>query len=60
MVYLASAAGVNGQVFPKTLGANLKPPPGTAFGTRLDERPAGGWNDLGPGQRFWQRPWEER
>ncbi|MBI4638499.1 MAG: SDR family oxidoreductase [Candidatus Rokubacteria bacterium] len=47
------------RIFPETLGANLKSPPGTAFGTTLDGRPAGEWKDLAPGRRAWQSPWEE-
>jgi len=41
-------------VFDKTLGAQLVPPPGVAFGTALDERPAEEWTPLGPGQRVWR------
>jgi NAD(P)-dependent dehydrogenase (short-subunit alcohol dehydrogenase family) len=47
------------QIFPATLGANLQPPPGTAFGKDLDQRPAGEWADLGGGRRLWRSPWEE-
>jgi NAD(P)-dependent dehydrogenase (short-subunit alcohol dehydrogenase family) len=47
------------EIFPATLGANLRPPPGTAFGTRLDERPAAEWTTLGRGRRFWKSPREE-
>src|SRR5438477_13238 len=45
------------RVFPQTLGANLKPPPATGFGTALDTRPAGEWTE-GDGYRFWQSPHE--
>jgi NAD(P)-dependent dehydrogenase (short-subunit alcohol dehydrogenase family) len=45
------------QVFPQTLGANLKPPSATGFGTALDERPKGEWNE-GDGYRFWHSPHE--
>jgi NAD(P)-dependent dehydrogenase (short-subunit alcohol dehydrogenase family) len=40
-------------LFPKTLGAALEPPPGVAFGTALDERPASEWSELAPGRRVW-------
>jgi NAD(P)-dependent dehydrogenase (short-subunit alcohol dehydrogenase family) len=46
------------RIFPETLGANLKPPPSTGFGTKLDERPAEEWTELAPGRRFWKSPWE--
>ena len=45
------------RVFPQTLGANLKPPPATGFGTALDTRPAGEWTE-GDRYRFWQSPHE--
>jgi NAD(P)-dependent dehydrogenase (short-subunit alcohol dehydrogenase family) len=48
------------QLFPKTLGADLKMPPSTDFGRKLTERPASEWSDLGGGRRFWQWPREER
>src|SRR5262245_9400847 len=48
------------QLFPKTLGADLKMPPSTDFGRKLAERPASEWSDLGGGRRFWQWPREER
>jgi NAD(P)-dependent dehydrogenase (short-subunit alcohol dehydrogenase family) len=48
------------QLFPKTLGAELKMPPSTDFGRKLGERPASEWSDLGGGRRFWQWPREER
>ncbi len=48
------------QLFPKTLGADLKMPPSIEFGRKLGERPAGEWSDLGGGRRFWQWPREER
>jgi len=47
-------------LFPGTLGADLKMPPGTDFGRTLHERPAAEWKDLGGGVRLWQSPWEER
>jgi NAD(P)-dependent dehydrogenase (short-subunit alcohol dehydrogenase family) len=47
-------------LFPKTLGADLRVPPGTDFGRTLDQRPAAEWTDLGDGRRFWQWPREER
>ena len=48
------------QLFPKTLGADLKPAPAVGFGRTLNERPAGEWSDLGGSVRFWQWPREER
>jgi NAD(P)-dependent dehydrogenase (short-subunit alcohol dehydrogenase family) len=42
------------EVFPKTLGAALLPPPGIGFGTALDDRPASEWMPLGPGRRAWK------
>jgi NAD(P)-dependent dehydrogenase (short-subunit alcohol dehydrogenase family) len=48
------------QLFPKTLGADLKLPPSTDFGRKLAERPQSEWSDLGAGRRFWQWPREER
>jgi len=47
------------RIFPETLGANLKAPPSTGFGTKLDERPAEEWTEIAPGRRFWKSPWEE-
>src|SRR5215217_5796132 len=47
------------ELFPRTLGARLVPPPALGFGTMLDERPAEEWSDLGGGRRSWQSPWEE-
>lgn len=47
-------------LFPKTLGADLRMPPGTDFGRTLDQRPTAEWTDLGDGRRFWQWPREER
>jgi NAD(P)-dependent dehydrogenase (short-subunit alcohol dehydrogenase family) len=47
-------------LFPGTLGADLKMPPGTDFGRTLHERPAPEWKDLGGGLRLWQSLWEER
>lgn len=48
------------QLFPTTLGGRLKLPPGTAFGTAVDQQAADEWADLGGGRRFWQSRWEER
>jgi NAD(P)-dependent dehydrogenase (short-subunit alcohol dehydrogenase family) len=48
------------KLFPKTLGADLKPAPAVGFGRTLHERPASEWSDLGGGVRFWQWPREER
>src|SRR5579859_726292 len=45
------------RVWPKTLGANLKPPPATGFGTALDARPAAEWTEA-EGYRFWHSPHE--
>jgi hypothetical protein len=45
------------RIFPQTLGANLKPPPSTGFGTALDIRPADEWTE-GEGYRFWHSPHE--
>jgi len=47
------------RLFPPTLGANLKPPLALGFGTKLDERPATEWTELGPGRRAWRSAWEE-
>jgi NAD(P)-dependent dehydrogenase (short-subunit alcohol dehydrogenase family) len=48
------------EIFPKTLGADLKMPPAVEFGRTLDQRPAGEWTTLANGVRFWQWPREER
>jgi len=48
------------QLFPKTIGADLKPAPAVGFGRTLHERPASEWSDVGKGVRFWQWPREER
>jgi NAD(P)-dependent dehydrogenase (short-subunit alcohol dehydrogenase family) len=48
------------EVFPKTLGADLRMPPAVEFGRALDQRPAGEWTTLSKGVRFWQWPREER
>jgi hypothetical protein len=48
------------ELFPKTLGADLRVPPGTEFGRTLDQRPTAEWTDLGDGCRFWQWAREER
>jgi NAD(P)-dependent dehydrogenase (short-subunit alcohol dehydrogenase family) len=45
------------RVFPRTLGANLKPAPSTGFGASLDERPESEWADA-DGYRVWQSPFE--
>ena len=45
------------RIFPQTLGANLKPPPATGFGTALDARPTTEWT-AGEGYRFWHAPHE--
>ncbi len=47
------------KIFPSTLGANLKPPPGVGFAATLDERPPAEWSDLDAGRRFWRSTWEE-
>jgi len=47
-------------LFARTLGPELKSPPGTDFGRALGERPRSEWSDLGGGRRFWQWPREER
>ena len=44
------------EIFPRTLGAKLSPPPSIGFGTSIDERPEEEWTDLRPGRRFWQAP----
>jgi NAD(P)-dependent dehydrogenase (short-subunit alcohol dehydrogenase family) len=46
------------KLFPSTLGANLKQPRGTGWGTTLNERPAEEWKDLGNGVKLWVSPWE--
>ncbi len=43
------------RVFPLTLGANLKAPSHTGFGTNLDQRPAAEWSSVG-GYDFWLSP----
>ena len=45
------------RVFPKTLGANLKPPPAVGFGVSLDQRPPSEWSTA-DGYRYWQSPFE--
>jgi len=45
------------KVFPKTLGANLKPAIGAGFGTTLDDRPPEEWSQV-EGYRFWRSPFE--
>ena len=47
------------RIFPETLGANLRPPPGLDFGKSLDGRPADEWSELERGKRFWKNQWEE-
>ncbi len=46
-------------LFPKTLGGNLKQPPGIAFGNEFEQVPADKWTDLGGGRQFWKSEWEE-
>jgi NAD(P)-dependent dehydrogenase (short-subunit alcohol dehydrogenase family) len=45
------------RVFPTTLGANLKVPPASGFGTTLDKRPDEEWV-AEDGYRFWHSPFE--
>ncbi len=45
------------RVFPKTLGANLKPPPAGGFGVSFDQRPPSEWSTA-EGYRYWQSPFE--
>ncbi len=45
------------RVFPKTLGANLKPAQSTGFGTTLDDRPPEEWSEV-EGFKFWHSPFE--
>jgi NAD(P)-dependent dehydrogenase (short-subunit alcohol dehydrogenase family) len=45
------------RVFPRTLGANLKPAQGTGFGTSLDQRPGTEWSEI-DGYKFWRSPFE--
>jgi NAD(P)-dependent dehydrogenase (short-subunit alcohol dehydrogenase family) len=45
------------RVFPRTLGANLKPPQSTGFGTSLDDRPPEEWSEV-DGYKFWHSPFE--
>jgi NAD(P)-dependent dehydrogenase (short-subunit alcohol dehydrogenase family) len=47
------------KIFGETLGGNLKQPPSTEFGQKIDERPADEWRDLGGGRRFWKSRYEE-
>jgi NAD(P)-dependent dehydrogenase (short-subunit alcohol dehydrogenase family) len=47
------------EIFDRTLGANLRPPPGLEFGTRVDDLPDSQWQDLGGGKRAWVAPWEQ-
>src|SRR3954453_5515692 len=47
------------ELFPRTLGAHLEPPPPLGLGSTRDERPAEEWSDLGDGRRSWQSPSEE-
>src|SRR6266545_194980 len=48
------------ELFPKTLGADLRQAPGVEFGRYLGKRPGEEWTDLGGGRRLWQWPREER
>jgi NAD(P)-dependent dehydrogenase (short-subunit alcohol dehydrogenase family) len=41
------------RIFPKTLGANLKPAQTAAFGSNLDQRPAEEWTDV-DGVKLWR------
>jgi NAD(P)-dependent dehydrogenase (short-subunit alcohol dehydrogenase family) len=41
------------RMFPTTLGAELEPPPGIDFGTRLDDAPGDWWTELAPGRQLW-------
>ncbi len=45
------------RVFPATLGANLKQPPALGFGTTLQDRAAGEWQQV-DGYKFWKSPFE--
>jgi NAD(P)-dependent dehydrogenase (short-subunit alcohol dehydrogenase family) len=49
------------EIFDRTLGTNLSPPPGLEFGTEIDERPAAEWTYLTKdgSKRFWKAPCEE-
>lgn len=42
-------------IFPRTLGAKLRLPPGIPFVTTLEDRPAEEWMPLGDGRRLWTR-----
>jgi NAD(P)-dependent dehydrogenase (short-subunit alcohol dehydrogenase family) len=44
------------EIFPKTLGARLTPPPSVEFGTALDSRPPAEWTTLKPGRTLWKNP----
>ena len=44
------------EVFPKTLGTKLMPPPSVEFGTALDNRPPAEWATLKPGRTLWKNP----
>jgi NAD(P)-dependent dehydrogenase (short-subunit alcohol dehydrogenase family) len=48
------------RIFPKTLGANLKPPPSIGFGEVWDKKPDEEWSEIAPGERFWKSQWEEQ
>jgi NAD(P)-dependent dehydrogenase (short-subunit alcohol dehydrogenase family) len=43
-------------IFPKTLGVALVPPPSVGFGTGLETRDASEWAPLGDGRRLWKDP----
>ena len=44
------------EIFPKTLGVKLAPPPSVEFGTVLDNRPPAEWAPLKPGRKLWKNP----
>ncbi|MBI2218382.1 MAG: SDR family oxidoreductase [Candidatus Rokubacteria bacterium] len=46
------------EVFPKTLGRELEPPPSIEFGTRLDSVPDTEWESVGQDHELWTPPHE--
>jgi len=44
------------EIFPETLGKDLRAAPGTGFGRDIEQRPDHEWTDLGGGKRFWEWP----
>jgi NAD(P)-dependent dehydrogenase (short-subunit alcohol dehydrogenase family) len=46
------------EVFPKTLGLHLEPPPSIEFGTRLDGVPDSEWDSIGQDRGLWTSPHE--